>query len=271
MPLTQKTSMKVSITGVVALLAGAFAVHSQGTVSFANYLIHSPYIYVSLGTTKIGGPLSPVPGNDVNNGWDWTVALYGNAAGKTPLVQLYDANGNPVTANLEVGDEIDQTPGTWISTAVADVPGTTGAGQAATVQVYAWYNDGGTLTSYAAAVAADAPTGFSGVGTVITGGTEPNGGPVAPALLPALGNITLGIVVPEPSVITNFSLTSNQFGFDITGTTNLPVVVEACTDLAQPVWVWQQQITLTNGLVHFSEPFQTNSSGRFYRIRWSGF
>jgi hypothetical protein len=45
--------MKESITGVLALLAGAFAVQSQGTVSFANYAVLSPYIYVSLGTTSV--------------------------------------------------------------------------------------------------------------------------------------------------------------------------------------------------------------------------
>ena len=40
--------MKKSLTGVVVLLAGAFLAHSQGTVSFANYLVLSSYIYVSL-------------------------------------------------------------------------------------------------------------------------------------------------------------------------------------------------------------------------------
>jgi hypothetical protein len=59
---------------------------------------------------------------------------------------------------------------------------------------------------------------------------------------------------------------NNQFGFNITGTTNIPIVVEACTNLAQPVWVPMQSMTLTNGLVHFSEPTETNSAARFYRI-----
>jgi hypothetical protein len=261
--------MKGSITGVVALLAGAFAVHSQGTVSFANYAVLSPYIYVFLGTTRIGGDGSPLPGDTlVDNGYLWTVALYGNAAGNASLVQLYDANGNPVTAYLEFDDETDQTPGTWYSTAVAEIPGTTGPGQSATVQIYAWYNAGGAITSYAEAVADGVPAGFSAVGTVITGGRASNGMPAVPPNLPALGNINVGIIVPEPSAIADIGLTSNQFGFNITGPTNFPVVVEASTDLAQPVWVGLQTITLTNGLAHFSEPFQTNSSGRFYRIRW---
>jgi hypothetical protein len=64
----------------------------------------------------------------------------------------------------------------------------------------------------------------------------------------------------------SFGVQSNQFGFNITGTSNIPMVVEASTNLANPVWTLLQSLTLTNGLVYFSEPLQTNSSGRFYRI-----
>jgi hypothetical protein len=63
-----------------------------------------------------------------------------------------------------------------------------------------------------------------------------------------------------------FGVRNNQFGFDITGTTNIPIVVEACTNLAQPVWVPLRSMTLTNGLVHFSDPTETNMAARFYRI-----
>ena len=64
----------------------------------------------------------------------------------------------------------------------------------------------------------------------------------------------------------SFGISNNQFGFNITGATNTPVVVEACTNLANPVWTPIQTLTLTNGLFHFSELEQTISSGRFYRI-----
>jgi hypothetical protein len=64
----------------------------------------------------------------------------------------------------------------------------------------------------------------------------------------------------------SFGVRNNQFGFNITGTTNIPIVVEACTNLASPVWVPLQSLLLTNGLIYFSESFQANSSGRFYRI-----
>jgi hypothetical protein len=64
----------------------------------------------------------------------------------------------------------------------------------------------------------------------------------------------------------NFGMRSNQFGFNITGTNNFTVVVEACTNLASPVWTPLQTVTLTNGSFYFSEPLQTNGAGRFYGL-----
>ncbi len=64
----------------------------------------------------------------------------------------------------------------------------------------------------------------------------------------------------------SFGVRSNQFGFDITGTTNIPIVVETSANLAGPVWTPLQTLTLTNGLFHFSDPQWTNYSWRFYRI-----
>ena len=55
-------------------------------------------------------------------------------------------------------------------------------------------------------------------------------------------------------------------GFNITNAANLTVVVEACTNLASPVWVPLTTNTLTNGVFYFSEPFQANRSGRFYGL-----
>ena len=64
----------------------------------------------------------------------------------------------------------------------------------------------------------------------------------------------------------SFGLSNNNFGFNITGTTNIPIVVEACANLANPIWTPLQTLNLTNSSYYFSEPFQPNSSGRFYRI-----
>jgi hypothetical protein len=64
----------------------------------------------------------------------------------------------------------------------------------------------------------------------------------------------------------SFGVRSNQFGFNITGTTNIPIVVEACTNLANPVWTPLQTVTLTNGSFYFSDPQWTNYPSRYFRI-----
>jgi hypothetical protein len=62
----------------------------------------------------------------------------------------------------------------------------------------------------------------------------------------------------------SFGVQNGQFGFTITG--YLPIGVEACTNLANPVWTRQATLMITNGSFYFSEPVQTNSPGHFYRI-----
>ena len=51
-----------------------------------------------------------------------------------------------------------------------------------------------------------------------------------------------------------------------TGTANIPVVVEASTNLGSG-WVPLQSVSLTNGDFYFSDPQWTNYPGRFYRLR----
>ena len=57
------------------------------------------------------------------------------------------------------------------------------------------------------------------------------------------------------------------FGFNITGTADIPIVVEACTNLANANWVALQSLNLTNGAFYFSDPNWTNYPARNYRIR----
>ncbi|MGB7748707.1 MAG: hypothetical protein WBN75_15640 [Verrucomicrobiia bacterium] len=59
---------------------------------------------------------------------------------------------------------------------------------------------------------------------------------------------------------------SNKFGFNITGATNLVVVVEVCTNLSNPVWQPIQTNTLTSGSSYFSDPQWTNYPARYYRL-----
>jgi hypothetical protein len=82
-------------------------------------------------------------------------------------------------------------------------------------------------------------------------------------------NIYVPAVLWNPGIQatgTNFGIQGGQYGFDITGTSNLPIAVEACDDPTQSNWVVLRRLSLTNGLIHFSEPFQSNAPARFYRI-----
>ena len=75
--------------------------------------------------------------------------------------------------------------------------------------------------------------------------------------------------LPYPLVLNSASglgVQSNGFGFTISWATNLSVVVEAATHLANPVWTPLATNPLVNGTNYFSDPNWTNYPGRFYRI-----
>jgi alpha-tubulin suppressor-like RCC1 family protein len=63
-----------------------------------------------------------------------------------------------------------------------------------------------------------------------------------------------------------FGVQTNQFGFNITGTSGLVIVVEACTSLCDPLWQPVQTNTITGGSFYFGDAQWTNYPGRFYRI-----
>ena len=60
---------------------------------------------------------------------------------------------------------------------------------------------------------------------------------------------------------------TNGFGFNITGTTNIPIVVEAAPDVVGGNWVPLLTNTIATGSIYFSDPDWTNRTARFYRIR----
>ena len=94
------------------------------------------------------------------------------------------------------------------------------------------------------------------------------------------GNFTQITGVPSvlwnPQLVTNdggFGVQSAGFGFNIVGASNLVVVVEACTNLAHPVWSPVTTLTLntfigTNGMAHFTDSQWTNYPCRFYGFSW---
>jgi hypothetical protein len=76
--------------------------------------------------------------------------------------------------------------------------------------------------------------------------------------------------LPNPMILNfepNFGVQTNGFGFTISWATNIPVVVEACTNFVNPAWQPVATNTLTNGSFYFSDPQWTNYPGRFYRLR----
>jgi hypothetical protein len=74
----------------------------------------------------------------------------------------------------------------------------------------------------------------------------------------------------QPAIQVNdisFGVRTNQFGFNITWAGGKVVVVEACTNLANPIWFPLQTNTLTGGSSYFSDPDWTNYPARLYRLR----
>jgi hypothetical protein len=103
-------------------------------------------------------------------------------------------------------------------------------------------------------------SGTTGWGSYI-GGMSPNNGGIPTALWSPAS--PLGMELPGNT----FGGLSNEFGFNITGSSNQQVVVEACADLANPVWLPIYTNTLTGSPIPFSDPNWTNYPGRFYRVR----
>jgi hypothetical protein len=72
----------------------------------------------------------------------------------------------------------------------------------------------------------------------------------------------------NPTIQTSAGLRiqNGQFGFTVTGTTSIPVVIETTSDLTGGVWTPLQSCTLTNGSIQFSDPQTGNYPQRFYGI-----
>jgi hypothetical protein len=84
------------------------------------------------------------------------------------------------------------------------------------------------------------------------------------------GRPTAQWFLPNPVILTrgpSFGVRTNQFGFVISWATNSPVVVEACTNLAQPAWLPASTNTLADGSAYFADPESANRPRRYYRLR----
>jgi hypothetical protein len=82
----------------------------------------------------------------------------------------------------------------------------------------------------------------------------------------AYGGIPTQIWDPRAQQDAYFGVRTNQFGFNITASSDLTLVVQACTNLSNSVWQPLQIVTLTNGSAYFSDLQWTNYKNRFYQF-----
>ena len=83
-------------------------------------------------------------------------------------------------------------------------------------------------------------------------------------------NTGLPVVLWNPQVQTSgasFGVLTNGFGFTINWASGMVIVVEACTNLANPTWCPLGTNTLTGGSSFFSDPRWSNYPVRLYRLR----
>jgi hypothetical protein len=74
---------------------------------------------------------------------------------------------------------------------------------------------------------------------------------------------------PQPNVLSfepSFGLQNNQFGFTVSWATNTSVIVQACTNLANPSWIPIATNSLSSGTNYFCDPQWMNYPNRFYRV-----
>jgi len=74
---------------------------------------------------------------------------------------------------------------------------------------------------------------------------------------------------PQPQVLTfepSFGIQNNQFGFTISWATNASVIIQACTNLSNPLWLPVATNTLASGTNFFTDPSWSNYPSRYYRI-----
>lgn len=64
----------------------------------------------------------------------------------------------------------------------------------------------------------------------------------------------------------NFGVSGGRFGFTVTGTEGIPIVVKTCTNLHTGAWSSLQSTNVDGGSIYFADNQWTNFPARFYRI-----
>ncbi|HMP82276.1 MAG TPA: immunoglobulin domain-containing protein [Verrucomicrobiota bacterium] len=134
---------------------------------------------------------------------------------------------------------------------------------------YQWRRNGTNVSDSIRVFGTDSPT------LAITNAQSGDAGNYSVVITNSFGSVTsqvavLTISMPAPEIITtngSFGISNGVFGFNLTGLSGQTVVMEAATNLANPIWVPLQTNTLDGDTFYFSDPQWTNYRGRFYRIR----
>ncbi len=118
---------------------------------------------------------------------------------------------------------------------------------------------------------------FQGPAPTLSGSYVFSGTPATIYYLPAFASnwpVTFGgrptlCWNPQVQRDADFGFANKRFGFNATGTANIPVAIEACTNLSAGIWKPLTNTTLgTAGSFLFTDPASTNLPARFYRIVW---
>jgi hypothetical protein len=221
--------MKTIILSIMMLLTGAFlcCAQSSGVIEFNDYGSPPSFSYTTIyfnpGNIPLGGwATGPAPtltnySDEVTNGLDWTVELWGAPEANAPVSALVPLvlENNP-NAYAAAAMDSEMFPGTWDTFALAMLAGSV-PGQPATLQLRAYYNAGGTVTNYAQAMEEGVPFGQSLTLNVSSLG----GGLYPPPVLPAFDDFdvssqgTLGVeILTQPQSLILY--TSNSFSLSVT-------------------------------------------------------
>jgi len=182
---------------VLTLSTGALSALAQGTIIFGNHIAGS--VFAPIYGPDLDNPTAAQQGNDPSGIPPGTTVYTGpRLAGSWFTVQLWagpDANSLAPCATATFGTGAGAG---FFASQTATISGVAG-GSPATVQLRAWDNEGGTLTTWALAIADGAPaTGFSAIFT-----TPPLGGGgtiITPPNLVGLTSFNLHHA-PEPSTL----------------------------------------------------------------------
>jgi hypothetical protein len=74
------------------------------------------------------------------------------------------------------------------------------------------------------------------------------------------------IIITPVITMTSVSIARGQFQCEMVGPADTTIVVQTCTNLANPIWIPLVTNTLINGTNYFSDAQWTNYPSRFYRV-----